>query len=589
MLCGAGDPRREVQVRSTTTELADPHTVSARGRTGADQRPLAHTEDWRSATYVARIASSHACGVMFRAAGRPSASAPRAGRGLPSSTRCRCSTLPIEVPFTAVSQAMAELQASARQQELARSVDRGKALAQARSPSGDGRARRPARPHARLRAAGRAGRRRRARAGGRGHRAASASTRRRSRRRWPAPRRAEVELADGTVASVFRVGALAEGDAALLCLRALVDLVGPRARGARPDRALPDRGAGAPRTPCTRSSRASPASCWRCSTTPARRGHELPGRLRSFGIDAGGPLAVLSIAFADERADRARALRRLLARVLVRRGVPARRAAGHRRRGRDRRLDRASDLEVGRAARLVEARRRASGRSGARCVGIGRHRRPASASCGAACWRRARRGGSRSGAGADRRWRPFDHVGSHRMLLALHEEHTLRTSRRRCSGRCASTTATHRTALEHDAAHVPRPRRPLRRQSAAALHVHVNTLRNRLERIEELTGRDLSATDDRVDFYLALDARVEQTRQRLTLEIGRTLHWSAARDRWCRVAPCRHSLERIEVPGARGARRCASPLGRALARRSTSRAARSATCSRSEPTTPPST
>jgi DNA-binding PucR family transcriptional regulator len=39
---------------------------------------------------------------------------------------------------------------------------------------------------------------------------------------------------------------------------------------------------------------------------------------------------------------------------------------------------------------------------------------------------------------------------------------------------------------------------------ATQLHVHVNTLRYRIGRIEELTGRDLSRLEDRVDFYLAL-------------------------------------------------------------------------------------
>ncbi|WP_055589737.1 PucR family transcriptional regulator [Peterkaempfera griseoplana] len=39
---------------------------------------------------------------------------------------------------------------------------------------------------------------------------------------------------------------------------------------------------------------------------------------------------------------------------------------------------------------------------------------------------------------------------------------------------------------------------------AAELHVHVNTLRYRIGRIEELTGRQLSRLEDRVDFYLAL-------------------------------------------------------------------------------------
>ncbi|TCP56932.1 PucR-like helix-turn-helix protein [Tamaricihabitans halophyticus] len=39
---------------------------------------------------------------------------------------------------------------------------------------------------------------------------------------------------------------------------------------------------------------------------------------------------------------------------------------------------------------------------------------------------------------------------------------------------------------------------------AAELHMHVNTLRYRIQRVEQLTGRDLSKIEDRVDFFLAL-------------------------------------------------------------------------------------
>ncbi len=42
---------------------------------------------------------------------------------------------------------------------------------------------------------------------------------------------------------------------------------------------------------------------------------------------------------------------------------------------------------------------------------------------------------------------------------------------------------------------------------AELLHVHVNTLRYRVQRIEELTDRDLSRLEDRVDFFLALALR----------------------------------------------------------------------------------
>lgn len=39
---------------------------------------------------------------------------------------------------------------------------------------------------------------------------------------------------------------------------------------------------------------------------------------------------------------------------------------------------------------------------------------------------------------------------------------------------------------------------------AERMHLHVNSIRYRIQRIEELTGRDLSRLEDRVDFFLAL-------------------------------------------------------------------------------------
>lgn len=39
---------------------------------------------------------------------------------------------------------------------------------------------------------------------------------------------------------------------------------------------------------------------------------------------------------------------------------------------------------------------------------------------------------------------------------------------------------------------------------AEQMHLHVNSVRYRIQRIEELTGRDLSRLEDRVEFYLAL-------------------------------------------------------------------------------------
>lgn len=42
---------------------------------------------------------------------------------------------------------------------------------------------------------------------------------------------------------------------------------------------------------------------------------------------------------------------------------------------------------------------------------------------------------------------------------------------------------------------------------AQEMHIHVNTLRYRIEKINQLTGRDLARLDHQVDFYLALRAR----------------------------------------------------------------------------------
>lgn len=43
-------------------------------------------------------------------------------------------------------------------------------------------------------------------------------------------------------------------------------------------------------------------------------------------------------------------------------------------------------------------------------------------------------------------------------------------------------------------------------RSAETLHLHVNTVRYRIERVQELTGRDLARLEDRVDVFLALES-----------------------------------------------------------------------------------
>ncbi|MEU6581056.1 helix-turn-helix domain-containing protein [Nocardia sp. NPDC046763] len=49
------------------------------------------------------------------------------------------------------------------------------------------------------------------------------------------------------------------------------------------------------------------------------------------------------------------------------------------------------------------------------------------------------------------------------------------------------------------------------RQAADRMHLHLNTVRYRIGRIEELTGRDLGRLDDRLDLYLAVRTLAGQT------------------------------------------------------------------------------
>ncbi len=106
----------------------------------------------------------------------------------------------------------------------------------------------------------------------------------------------------------------------------------------------------------------------------------------------------------------------------------------------------------------------------------------------------------------DAGWATHHQVGSHSLLLALQDADVLAAFRRALL-----------QSLEEHAA-----RRPSQlvdtldrflssgcrwQRTAEELHVHVNTLRHRLARVEQLTGRDLASMEDRVDLWIALRSR----------------------------------------------------------------------------------
>jgi DNA-binding PucR family transcriptional regulator len=99
-----------------------------------------------------------------------------------------------------------------------------------------------------------------------------------------------------------------------------------------------------------------------------------------------------------------------------------------------------------------------------------------------------------------------DEVASHELLLATVPPSVLRSFRGRLLGPLLAYDDRHRAEL------LPTLREFLAcsgswNACAAKMYVHVNTVRYRIRRIEELTGRDLSCLNDQVDFYLALQIR----------------------------------------------------------------------------------
>jgi len=97
-------------------------------------------------------------------------------------------------------------------------------------------------------------------------------------------------------------------------------------------------------------------------------------------------------------------------------------------------------------------------------------------------------------------------VASRELLLASVPASVLRSFRERLLGPLLSYDKRHRAEL------VPTLREFLAcsgswNACAATMYVHVNTVRYRIRRIEELTGRDLSCLGDQVDFFLALRIR----------------------------------------------------------------------------------
>ncbi|MEV4363332.1 PucR family transcriptional regulator [Nonomuraea sp. NPDC004186] len=417
---------------------------------------------------------------------------------------CREAELPlleisVAVPFTAVSQAMADMLTDERKQSLVGMVRRGDALATAisRGAGASGVLDVLRREHDLPLAVVDRMARSLAVAGAsldsdQLHAVATALAKK--------PPALEVDLGDLGQAALFPVGAVGDIDAALICLRPLRELTTPERQALEQTaRFLSLEVAKQQAVQAIEMRFAS--ELLEMVLSGGWRATEVPGRLRAFGVDPSGPLAVCAVAFADGEAATMHGLAEVIVEFYAVEGVPAVVAGGTQ--------DvvavlpwRHPEHELpSLAQRLVRSiERRFPGlRPVVGLGGLAAHAaelRPQLLQSREACrvLRRTRTGPS---------VRAFAELGTHRLLLGLLDAETLNEFAGKILGpmkdhdarRSGELELTLRTFLDHDGQWAA---------TAGALHIHVNTLRNRLAKIAELTGRDVGRTEDRVDLFLAL-------------------------------------------------------------------------------------
>jgi purine catabolism regulator len=420
---------------------------------------------------------------------------------------CRVGDLPlleisVDVPFTAITRAAAATYAAERQEALVGLVRRGNALAEAISHGAGASGvlavlrREHDLPLAVVDRMGRV-----LGAVGSELDAEQAATAAQALARRPRP--LEVDLGTAGRATIYPVGAVGDVDAALLCLRPVTAL----------DRAERDALEQAARFLSLEVARQQTVQAIEqrfaselldMVLSGPHRAAEVPGRLRAFGVDPDAPLAVCAVALraGDPPAPTLPGMVEAITDFFLTESLPAVVAGGSQ--------DVVAVLPWRPPLEVPVLAGRLFAALGPRfpghepVVGIGdtvtsaaELRRPLGQAREAARVLRARRGGPDV--------TTFAELGGYRLLLGLQEPEQLhrfadsvlgplRAHDRRRGGELETTL---RAFLDHDGQWAA---------TADALYVHVNTLRNRLARIAELTGRDVGRTADRVDLFLALEA-----------------------------------------------------------------------------------
>jgi len=457
---------------------------------------------WRgtvdSTMFVDALLRARAAGVVFGLTEQTPA-APADLVEACSSAELPLATVSIAVPFTAITQAAARIQSDARQAALSKLVRRGNALASsiARGGGAEGILDVLRRDHdLPLLVVDRLGRRLAGDIGDDEDVQVAAD----ALNRHPPP--LEVALPSGDTASVYLVeGAMGDVDAGLFCLRPLPSLK-PLERDAL-DQAARYLSLEVTRQQALQAieSRFS-SELLEMVLSGAARARDVAERLRAFGIDPSSALAVYTVVVGDG-AVRPPGSTDEIEEFFNRHSIPAVVIPGSQdtvvvfgwHRDMTALVGLADDLVQTLTARFPTDRA---------VIGVGDLAADASAlreplirareTCHVL---RRRTTEPKVGTYAD--------IGTHRMLLGLHDRAVLRRFADDILGPLDQHDEQHGTALV----------RTLRTflandghwaKTATELYVHVNTLRNRIARISELTGRDVARLEDRVDLFLALEA-----------------------------------------------------------------------------------
>jgi purine catabolism regulatory family protein/PucR-like helix-turn-helix protein/diguanylate cyclase with GGDEF domain len=486
------------------TELADPSRYVRERELVLTNGVWLDTAD--PAGFVAGARRAGAAGIVF------GLRAERTSTPRELTEACRAADLPlleisVDVPFTAITRAAAASYAAQRQDVLVGMVRRGNALASAIShgAGASGVLAVLRRDHdLPLAVVDRMGRVLGVAGVDLDAEQAAAAARALARR----PRPLEVDLGTAGRATIYAVGAVGDVDAALLCLRPVTEL--DRVERDALDQAARFLSLEVARQQTVQAIEQRFASeLLDMILSGAYRAAEVPGRLRAFGVDPDAPLAVCAVAFraGDPHAPTLPGLVEAITDFFLAESLPAVVAGGSQ--------DvvavlpwRRPQAEVSAlAGRLVAALTpRFPGREPVAGIGdsagsAAELREPLAQAREAVRVLRGRRSGPDVTTIAE--------LGGYRLLLGWHEPEQLQrfadsvlgTLREHDRRRGGELEATLRAFLDRDG-HLA--------ATAEALFVHVNTLRNRLARVAELTGRNVGRTADRVDLFLALEADRER-------------------------------------------------------------------------------